>query len=228
MVLFFLLIHKSKKLRWISRHDCVCRNVLRHNASCSNYCVFTHRDVAQNRGSRADRGAFANSSLFRLAIGFRLQAAAGKGRAWVDVVNKRHAVSDKHVVLDFHPFANERMTGNLAAAAYTCVFLNFDKRPNFGVIANLASVKIDEFRKFDVFPQLHAGCDANVVVHSVMASPRVRMDRSAASRIRTTRRPASPSLNGLVFSSIHLMKYAVSARSASTCSTCGPHISPER
>src|SRR5258707_7044337 len=228
MVLLFLLIHKSQKLRGIPRHDCVCRNVLRHNASCSNYCVFTHRDVAQDRGSRADRGAFANSRLLNFPIGFRLQAAADNGRAWVNVVDKRHAVSDKHVVLDFHTFTNECMAGNLAAAADACVFLDFDKRPNFGVIANLASVKIDEFRKLDVFPQFHAGRNANVIVHRVMASPRVRMDRSAASRIRTTRRPASPSLNGLVSSSMHLMKYAVSARKASTCSTCGAHMSPER
>src|SRR6202035_816605 len=137
-------------------------------------------------------------------------------------------MSYKHIVSNLHAFTDDSVAGNFAATAHFCIFLNFNKRPNLRLIADFASVKIDEFRQFDVFPHLHAGRDANIVVHRVMASPRLRMDRSAASRIRTTRRPASPSLNGLVFSSIHLMKYAVSARSASTCSTCGAHMSPER
>src|SRR5216683_5074338 len=145
MSLPFLLIHESQKPSRIPRYDCVCRNVLRHHASRPDYRVFANRHIAQNRGPRTDRGAFANSGFLNLAIGFRLQSDAGNGCPRVNVIDKRHAVSDKHVVLNFHALTDESVAGDFAAAADTRVFLDFDERPDLGVVANLTSVKIDEF-----------------------------------------------------------------------------------
>jgi hypothetical protein len=38
------------------------------------------------------------------------------------------------------------MTGNFAAAAHPGVLLDFDERPNFRLVADFATVEIDEFR----------------------------------------------------------------------------------
>src|SRR5207253_1383563 len=133
-----------------------------------------------------------------------------------------------HVVLNVHALADERVAGNLAAAPDPRILLNLDEGPDFGFVANFTTVEVNEFGELYVFSELDGRGDRNELAHSASASPRLRTDFSAASRIRTTRRPAAPSLNGFLFSSMHFKKQAVSARSASICSTCGAHMSPER
>jgi hypothetical protein len=65
-------------------------------------------------------------------------------------------------------------------------------------------------------------------VYNVTSFPRALIERSAASSIFTTLRPATPSLNGSLPSFTHSMKYWHSAFRASIDSTFGAHMSPER
>src|SRR5919201_1100681 len=69
---------------------------------------------------------------------------------------------------------------------------------------------------------------AHLAVSSSMTRPRSRIDRVAASRIRTTRSPACPSVSGVPPLTIHSAKCCASVRNASVTSSCGAHMSPVR
>ncbi|MGC2142339.1 MAG: hypothetical protein WA619_00845 [Candidatus Acidiferrum sp.] len=64
---------------------------------------------------------------------------------------------DEHVVLNGYTFTNESMRGNLTVTAYFGVLLNLDEGPDFRVIANLATIKIDEFGQSNPFSQFYVG-----------------------------------------------------------------------
>ena len=113
---------------------------------------------------------------------------------------------NEDVILDFYAFTDEGVTGNLAAFADTGILLDFDEGPNLGFVPDFAAVQIDELGEPHVLAEPYAWCDRDKFVHRATASPRLRMDLSAASRMRTTRSPATPSLNGFVFSWMHLRK----------------------
>ena len=66
------------------------------------------------------------------------------------------------------------------------------------------------------------------VVDALLAQGVERSDRIAASRTRTTRTPAWPSLRGIAPSRTHSMKCRTSSWSASVTATCGLWMSPER
>jgi len=51
-------------------------------------------------------------------------------------------VSDKDLVGDLHPFANKAVGRDFATFANDGISLNFDKCPDFGLVADAASVKI--------------------------------------------------------------------------------------
>jgi hypothetical protein len=53
-------------------------------------------------------------------------------------------VADKDVVFDRNAFAKERVTRDLAPAAYLYAFLYFDKRTDAALIPDLTAVGIDE------------------------------------------------------------------------------------
>src|SRR4029077_17051027 len=105
--------------------------------------------------------------------------------------------------------------GDFAVAADPGVLLDLDKRADLGVIANFAAVQVDELREFDVLAQLDVGSNANVVAHNWTGFPLSLSDCPAASRSRTTRRPAAPSLNGFSFFSMQSRKYLASTFNAS-------------
>src|SRR5580704_14031115 len=115
-------------------------------------------------------------------------------------------MTDKNVIFNVYALADECVARNLAPASDPCVLLDLDECPNLGFVPNFATVEIYELRELYVFTELDGRCDSDELAHSVIASPRLRTDFSAASRIRTTRRPATPSLNGFLFSSMHFMK----------------------
>src|ERR1700733_13540978 len=107
-------------------------------------------------------------------------------------------MSDKYVVLDLDAFADECMTRDLAAFSDRGVFLDFDKRADLRLVPNFTPVEIDEFGKLDALSKLNVRSNRAVFVHRRTNSPLFWMDCSAASSIRTTRRPAWPSLNGVL------------------------------
>src|ERR1700693_2999188 len=115
-------------------------------------------------------------------------------------------MADENVVLNGDAFTDKRVAGNFAAPADPGIFLNFNKRADFRFISNFTSIHVDELGELDVFSELHIRGNAYEFFSSVTASPRFRTDLSAASRMRTTRNPAIPSLNGFLFSSMHLRK----------------------
>ena len=66
-------------------------------------------------------------------------------------------MADKNIVLQGHPFANERVAGNFASVANFDPFLNFDKRANLHVIPNFTTIEIGEAVKPDIFAQFYIG-----------------------------------------------------------------------
>src|SRR5262249_32939628 len=93
---------------------------------------------------------------------------------------------------------------------------------------------LDHFLQF-VLDRLVLGLQIEIRNHatyllasSSMTRPRVAIDCDAASRSRTTRRPASPLVRVRRFSSTHAMKCRASCASASVMSICGAHMSPDR
>src|ERR1700688_458367 len=115
-------------------------------------------------------------------------------------------MADEYVVFNVHAFADEGVAGNFAATADPRIFLNFYKCADLGFVSNFTSIHVNELGELDVFPELYIRGDAYKFVHSVTASPRFRTDLSAASRMRTTRSPAMPSLKGFSFLSMHFRK----------------------
>jgi len=111
----------------------------------------TNRDLAQNRGARADDAPFFTNRFLNLPIVLGLQPATRGGGAWVRVINERDAVADKHVIFDIYSFADEGVAGNLAIASNSRVLLDLDEcRPILVSSPDLASVQINEWGEFDV------------------------------------------------------------------------------
>ena len=79
------------------------------------------------------------------------------------------------------------------------ILLNFDERADFRFVADFAAVQVDELGKLHVLAELYVRGNAAVFVHRRTNSPLFLMDCSAASSMRTTRRPAWPSLKGVLF-----------------------------
>ena len=115
-------------------------------------------------------------------------------------------MADENVVLDIHALTDESVAGDFAAAADAGILLDFDKRTDLCFISNFTAVDVDEFGQLDVFPELYVRSDADELIHRDTASPRLRTDLSAASRSRTTRNPARPSLKGFLFCSMQSRK----------------------
>ena len=66
-------------------------------------------------------------------------------------------MADENVVFQNHAFANKRVAGNFAAVSDFRAFLDFDKSPDFHVVADFTTVEMCEFVDADVFAQLHVG-----------------------------------------------------------------------
>src|SRR5437868_4426179 len=137
-------------------------------------------------------------------------------------------MANKNTVFDRHTFTDESMTGNLAAFADARIFLYLDKCTDFRLIPDLAAVKIDELRERNFPAESHIRRDAKVRTHRCTNAPLLFRDSFAAWSILTTLRPAAPSLKGASLFVMQSTKYPNSRRSASPCSICGAHISPER
>ena len=84
-------------------------------------------------------------------LGSRLApaASAGRGAGRKGIVHEHHAVADKHFVLHGDTLANERVRGDLAAAAHDGVLLNLDERANLRPVADSTAIQVDERRMED-------------------------------------------------------------------------------
>src|SRR5208283_4231351 len=63
--------------------------------------------------------------------------------------------TDKHIVFDDYPLADEGVARNLAALADFGVLLHFNKRPDLCLVSDFATVKVDELGQLHVLAKLH-------------------------------------------------------------------------
>jgi hypothetical protein len=77
-------------------------------------------------------------------------------------------MADEDVVLDDDAFTDKTVTGDLAPFANAGILLNFNERPDFCFVTDLASVEIDELGKLYVFAQLHVGANGYMFIHRVV------------------------------------------------------------
>jgi hypothetical protein len=108
----------------------------------------------------------------------------------IRIVNKRHSVAHKNVVFNGYPFAHEGVARDLAASSHSRILLDLYEGADLRFIANIAPVEIDEFRELHATTEPDIRCNGTELAHSRISSPLFWIDASAASSIRTTRRPA--------------------------------------
>jgi hypothetical protein len=66
---------------------------------------------------------------------------------------------DKDVVFHGHTFTNKSVTRNFAACADSGVFLDLDKRSDFGFVANLTAIEIDKTKDAHIASELYVWRD---------------------------------------------------------------------
>src|ERR1700730_4743825 len=88
-----------------------------------------------------------------------LESSGGGRRARISVINKINAVADEYFGFDGYAFADERVTGNLAARSNRCPFLHLYERSDPGLVSDLAPVKVNESVNADITPQLYVRGD---------------------------------------------------------------------
>src|SRR6516225_2304596 len=212
----------------IAGHNRIGGHIVGNDAPGAHDGVLADDQVRKNGGPGPDGSPALDHRGFHPPVLLGLQLSPRSRCPRVGVVNEGYSVTDEDVVLDGHALANEGVTRDLAAMPDGGVFLDFDKRTNLCLIANLTSIQVDESGQLDISSEFYIGSDRAEFVHKRINSPFLRMDFSAASSIRTTRRPAWPSLKGTLLFMMHSAKYPISTCSASSCSSCGAHMSPLR
>jgi hypothetical protein len=163
----------------------------------------------------------------RLPVLLALQGADPVRGPRVLVVDERYPVSDEHIVLDGHAFADERVALDLAVPADAGVLLHFHECPDLRIVADRTAVKVDELGQTDILAELHVIGYAEIG-HTFTICPFCFIDWLHASSSFTTRSPACPSFSGRSPFVMHARKYSVSCFSASIWSTFGAYMSPER
>jgi hypothetical protein len=94
-----------------------------------------------------------------------LQRSVGRGGPRIAVVNEHHAMADENVILDRDALANKGVARDFAPLADRCVFLDLNEGADLGLIANLASVEVDELGQSYILTKLYVRCDAYIRVH---------------------------------------------------------------
>ena len=149
--------------------DAIGWNVLGHHATGADNGVFADRDVGQDGAPGADRSPFLHQRPLDLPVGFGLELAAGRGGARVGVVDEGHIVADEHVVFDIDTFAHEGVARNLAVLSDSRVLLDLYERADFRLVADFATIQIDELRKLHIVSESYARRDAQIIVHTVIS-----------------------------------------------------------
>jgi hypothetical protein len=118
-------------------------HVASDHRSSTNQGAFADRYAPKNDRTAADRSTSLHASRYNVPIFFGLQSPVGR-RLRVEIVDEHDAVSNENVILNRHPFADERVRRNLAPASDEGVLLNLNERSDFGVVAERAAVEIDQ------------------------------------------------------------------------------------
>src|SRR6267143_1382198 len=139
---------------WVADHDRVRRHVASHHTAGADQRIFADHHIRQDGRSRSNRRTLLYQRDFDLPILFCLESTCPARRTWEGVIDERDVVSDKDLVLDRDPFTDECMARYFAPPADFGILLNLDKRPDFRLITDLATVEVDELGKRHVVPHL--------------------------------------------------------------------------
>src|SRR5262249_34995869 len=102
-----------QKPRRAPGYHCPRFHVLGHDRPGTHQGAGPNCHPTQNYRPAANRSAFAHPRRDHLPVGLRREHAVGRGPG-VQVVDEHDPVADEHLVLDRHPFTDERVTRNLA------------------------------------------------------------------------------------------------------------------
>src|SRR6202050_1152529 len=137
-------------------------HIARNQSARADHRTFSNGDAAHNDGSATYRSPFTNSGFFHLPVALGLERAVPVDGARKPIVDKNHAMSDEHPVLDHDARADKGVAGDLAALADPRLLLNLDEGADAAIVADLASVEVYERRKADVFAELDVIGHTNV------------------------------------------------------------------
>src|SRR5438105_8490829 len=137
-------------------------------------------DPTQYCRVRSDRSPPAYPCRFRLPVVALLQLAGIGRRTGKTVVDEHHAVTDEDFVFYCHSLANERVGRYLAARPDFCTGLNFDKGPDHGLVADDATVEVDELGLGNAYPLAELNVLANR--HPVAPYTDLLAERTASAR----------------------------------------------
>src|SRR5262249_35899626 len=127
-------------------------HVARDDGAGADHRPPTAAQPAQVRRVRPERRPPTDPGRLQFPIAAPQQFPAGRGRPRQPVVDKHHAVSDKDLVLDRDPLADEGMRRYLAARPDHGPRLHLDKGADQGLVPDGAAIEVDELRLRDPHP----------------------------------------------------------------------------
>jgi hypothetical protein len=138
------------------------RNIMRHQGSRTHHRPFADFDSAHDDSATAKRCSATNDGRLQLPIPVGLWLTVRIGCPRGAVINKHHAMADKHLIFNSHTLADEAMTRDFAPSPDPGSTLDFDERSDSAVVADFASVKVDERAHPYARPQPHIIGDAGM------------------------------------------------------------------
>ena len=142
-----------------------------NNTTCSDNGTFTDCHATQNSGIASNRCPTLNYGWNDMPVCFTLQSTLNICRTRIFIVNKHHTMTDKCLVFYRYPFTNKCVALNFDSFSNSHAFLDLDKGPDFGVIANLTTIEIDKGIDFHITPNFDIRCDHLIVaIHDVTFS----------------------------------------------------------
>ena len=90
-----------------------------------------------------------------MPVSFALQLSFRVRRARIAIVDECDVVPNENALFNGDAFANECVAGDFAPRPDTRAFLDFNERTDFGFIADLAPVKINESADPYIAPELY-------------------------------------------------------------------------
>jgi hypothetical protein len=110
----------------------------------SNHRALSYEDTAHDDGAASDRRASFDDRRFQAPLTIRHWEAASPSGPRATIVDEDDAVTYEDIVFYLDARTNEAVARYLAALADPRAPLNFDKSSDACVVADLATVEIDE------------------------------------------------------------------------------------
>ena len=107
-------------------------------------------------------------SGFAHPIGLCLPLVICRCGAWEPVIDKRHIVTDKDIILDGHTLADKGMALDFAILTNFSSLLDLDERTNLRIVSNVTPIEIHKIVNFDALPKLDIR--SNVLCHRCFQS----------------------------------------------------------